>query len=139
MTGQIEQFGAVLGLNPGFLRRVERFGQKAIIERVRAVDQTGAHGRFLSLVQQFGMWFDDEMAEQKPMDEGVMGEAIDQLAQLHGIDPQLAIRLMGAVLETFQLTLKRSALEGSTDDAISNDSVRGQPETTGRPGGNRTA
>jgi len=133
---EVTQFAIALGLDPTFARKVDTYGQRAIIERVRSVDQTGAHGRFLSLVQQFGMFFDDQMAEGQPMDEGVMGDAIDQLAQLHGVDPQLGIRLVGAVMETFELTLRRMA-EGSSDGPDNDKRVptgqtaEGRPEPTG--------
>ena len=46
---EVTQFAIALGLDPTFARKVDTYGQRAIIARVRSVDQTGAHGRFLSL------------------------------------------------------------------------------------------
>ena len=126
---EVTQFAIALGLDPTFARKVDTYGQRAIIERVRSVDQTGAHGRFLSLVQQFGMFFDDQLFEEKPLTEGIMGDAIDQLAQLHGVDPQLGIRLVGAVMETFELTLRRMA-EGSSDEPDTNGRGQGSSVPT---------
>ena len=118
MAGQATEYGKALGLNEGFLRQVESQGQGAIISRVRHVDASGAHGRLLSMVQQYGMWLEDQMAEERPIDEGLIGDVVMQLAEMHGVRPELAMRLVGAVMETWQLTVRRLG-EGVSDADVS--------------------
>lgn len=111
MNGDIMQFGVALGLDESFLKQVSLRGEMAIIDRVQSVDATGAHGRLLSIVQQFGAFVVDAAAHEEQISEGTLGEAITSIARLHGVTPQLGVRLVGAIWETYRATLEKLALE----------------------------
>ena len=111
MNGDIIQFGTALGLNETFLKRVSFRGQRAIIDRVQTVDATGAHGRLLSMTQQFGMFLIDRIANREGLGDGPVGDAITSIARLHGVRPQLAVRLLGSFWEVYRATLEKVALE----------------------------
>ena len=116
----IHSFGKALGLHEDFLQQVELRGQKAIIDRVRMVDDTGSHIRLLGIVQQMAMWMQEKMADEEPVEIGPMGDAVSSLAKLYGVTPQLAVQLFGVIEETFQATLRRLASElGEEENGIS--------------------
>ena len=111
MNGDIIQFGTALGLDESFLKQVNLRGQRTIIERVESIDATGAHGRLLSMVQQFGAYILDALAHQAELSEGTMGDAVTSIARLHGVNPQLGTRLVGAIWEVYRAALGKLALD----------------------------
>lgn len=118
-TGQITQFGQALGLDSDFLKDVELKGQAAIINRVRYIDETGAHGRLLSVVQQIGAFLDRRMMKGQPTRSEEILAAVGEMAEFHGVNKRLTATLVGAILETYQHTLGRLAKGELNANAVS--------------------
>lgn len=127
MNGDIAKFGAALGLDESFLKQVDLRGESAIIDRVQTVDATGAHGRFLSMVYHFGAAVISAAAQEEEMSEGPMGDAISSIARFHGVNPQLAVRLVGATWEIFRATLQNLALDEPEGEEDGGTDMAGAP------------
>lgn len=116
-AGHAEKIGAlgmVLGLDEQFVQAAQNAGQDAVIDRAELVDETGAHGIVLLLVQRLGAFIDETLAHRGQMPKvGVIAQAVEHIAGQLGVDPQMALMLAGSVLETFQSGARRLAREAS--------------------------
>ena len=130
MNGDIIQFGTALGLDMSFLKQVDLRGKAAIIDRVQTIDVTGAHGRLLSMVQHFGMFLIDRVAHKKHTGEGPLGDAISSIARLHGVNPQLGVRLIGAIWTVYRATLQQRALADREGEEDGKTELRRESGTT---------
>ena len=138
MPTDIRALSEVLGLHNSFIQDVEGRGQIAIIDRTRTVDKSGSQGRLLSMVQQFGLMLDEHMSSGKPIPAQDQAELAARIAEAHGVNTQLALRLIGAVMETFEFAAhtlgrrERSELDQmETAERMSNG--RGEDAPTAEP------
>lgn len=114
----IQQFGQTLGLDPEFVAAVAADGQSAVIDRAELVDQTGAQAVALRMVQQLGVFMQGQAESQGDMRSGVILEMAERIGKQNGVDEDLAVMLLGSVLEVFQQTVKRLKKSGVTNDTV---------------------
>jgi hypothetical protein len=105
--------GDTLGLNREFVVDVARRGQDAVIDRTEMVDETGAHGRMLAMVQQLGMARQDAAEKGQQLPPGAIEQVCTMLCRRYQVPEEIGIKLLAAVDDTFRRTVKKIAHEAT--------------------------
>jgi len=124
---RIGQLGEALGLDPEFVSDVQQRGMAAVIDRAEVVDQTGAHGRLLGMVQMYGRQMEWGVQRVRPIPPGGQMEMAQKIAERLGVSPEEGIYLLGAVAEVYGAVarhLSRGKTGGANGPGHSTDAVR---------------
>jgi hypothetical protein len=121
---RIAMLGATLGLSQDFVQDAIERGEAAVIDRAEMVDRTGAQARILTMAAQLGGFLDGQLAEGAKTSLGVVDGAIQRIGIHNGVPPEMAVGLLGTVLEVYQRAAGRLA-RGMMPEAGNGNDVEG--------------
>ena len=131
-TERMMGLARTLGLTEGTARSVAAGGQMAVIARTQAMDETGAYGRMMAIVQRVGLLLDEHAMMGEPASDEDVLEATVMAAESFDVNPALAADLVGAVIEVYQGAVQKQMENyDGTDEHSGRDAGLGKP--TGEP------
>lgn len=101
-------YGRALGLDDAVVRKAQVRGPGSVIDMAQSADQTGALGRALHMAQVVGGWIESQTAQGSPPSQMAIMRATEMAAGRSGVNPALALDIIGSALEVSQAALGRA-------------------------------